>query len=56
MGRLGRFVGYIKGMEEERHLIYQKPIELRALSYVDSNFATDKEERRSVSGDIHTIT
>jgi hypothetical protein len=52
---LGRFVGYLKGMEDRIHLIYQKPIELRALSYVDSNYATDKEDRRSVSGGIHTV-
>jgi hypothetical protein len=43
-------------MEDETHLRYQKPIELRALSYVDSNYATDKEDRRSVSGGIHTVS
>jgi hypothetical protein len=42
-------VGYIKGMEEEIHLINQKPIELKALSNVDSNYSTDKEDRRGVS-------
>lgn len=52
---LARFVGYLKGIEPEICLIYRKPIELRALSYVDSNYATDKEDRRSVSGGIHTV-
>jgi hypothetical protein len=53
---LGRFVGYIKVIEKGIHLIYEKPIELRALSYVlDSNYATDKEDRRSVSGGIRTM-
>jgi hypothetical protein len=52
---LGRFVGYLKGIEPDIHLIYRKPMELRALSYVDSNYATDKEDRRSVSGGVHTV-
>jgi hypothetical protein len=52
---LGRYVGYLKSMESEIRLTYRKPKELRALSYVDSNYATDKEDRRSVSGGIHTV-
>jgi hypothetical protein len=35
-------------MEEEIRLTYQKPKELRALSSVDSNYATNKEDRQSV--------
>jgi hypothetical protein len=53
--KLGKYVGYLKSMEEEIRLTHQKPKELRAISYVDSNYATDKEVRRSVSGGIHTV-
>jgi hypothetical protein len=35
---LGRFVGYLKGIEPDIQLIYHKLIELRALAYVDSNY------------------
>jgi hypothetical protein len=52
---LGRFVGYLKRHQEEVKLTYRKPKDLRVLSNVDSNYATDKETRRSVSGAIHTI-
>jgi hypothetical protein len=52
---LGRFVGYLKGIEPDIHLIYHKPIKLRALLYVNSNYATDKEDRRSVSGGVHAV-
>jgi hypothetical protein len=52
---LARYIGYLKVMESEIRLIYRKPKEMRALSYVDSNYATDKEDRRSVSGGIHTV-
>jgi hypothetical protein len=52
---MGIFVGHLKGIKPEIYLIYHKPIKLRALSYVDSNYAMDKEDRRSVSGKIHII-
>lgn len=52
---LGRYVGYLKGTELDIQLTYQKPKELRALPYVDSNYAKDKEDRRSASGGIYTI-
>jgi hypothetical protein len=45
----------MKANELEIQLIYRKPIKLRVLSYVDSNYAMDKEDRRSVSGGIHTV-
>jgi hypothetical protein len=51
---LARYIGYLKAMEEEIRITYRKPKELRALSFVDSNYTTDKEDRRSVSGGIHT--
>jgi hypothetical protein len=52
---LGRFVGYLKRHRELVKLTYRKPMDLRVLSNVDSNYATEKETRRSVSGAIHTI-
>jgi hypothetical protein len=52
---LGRFVGYLKRHQQDVKLTYRKPKDLRVLSNVDSNYATDKETRRSVSGAIHTI-
>jgi hypothetical protein len=52
---LGSFVGYLKGIEPDIQLICRKPVKLRALSYVDSNYATDKEVQRSISGRIHTL-
>jgi hypothetical protein len=45
---LARYVKYLKGIKKEIE-------RTRALSYVDSNYAKDKEERRSVSGGIHTV-
>jgi hypothetical protein len=53
--KLGKYVGYLKSIKAEIKLTYRKPKESRALSYVDSNYATDKEDRRSVSGGIHTV-
>ena len=52
---LGRFVGYLKQNKDEVRLTLRKPIELRPVSNVDSDYATDKETRRSVSGAIHTM-
>jgi hypothetical protein len=51
----GKYVGYLKSMEEEIKLTYRKPKVVRALSYVDSHYATDEEDRRSESGGIHTV-
>ncbi len=52
---LGRFIGYLKLYEKDVKVTYRKPKELRVLSYVDSNYATNKDDRRSVSGAIHTL-
>ena len=52
---LEKFVGYLKKNEEDIRLTYRKPKELRMVSSVDSNYATDKETRRSVSGNLHTM-
>jgi hypothetical protein len=54
---LERYIGYLKSMEAEAEirLTYWKPKEIRALVNVDSNYATDKEDRRSTNGGIHTV-
>jgi hypothetical protein len=52
---LDRFVGHLKVIEGDIKLTYRKPRELRPVSIVDSNYATDKTDRRSVSGNIHTL-
>ena len=36
-------------------MTYRKPRELRPLTIVDSNYATDKTDRRSVSGNLDTL-
>ena len=45
----------MKTNEEDIKLTYRKPKELRMVSSVDSNYATDTETRRSVSGNLHTM-
>ncbi len=50
-----KFAGYLKDNEDEIKLTYRKPKELRMVSCVDSNYATDKEDRKSVSGGMHTM-
>jgi hypothetical protein len=52
---LERFVGYLKENEDDIKLTYRKPKELRIVSSVDSNYATDKGDRRSISGGLHTL-
>ena len=52
---VGRFVGYLKHLGKDIKLTYRKPKEMRVMSVVDSNYATDKDTRRSVSGGIHTL-
>jgi hypothetical protein len=49
-----RFVGYMKGNIDEIKLTYRKPREMRVMAMVDSNYATNKDDRRSVSGAIYT--
>jgi hypothetical protein len=51
---LGKVVGYLKFMEKDIKLIFRKPIELRPGGEADSNWATDKTDRKSVSGGIVT--
>ena len=51
---MGRMISYI-GKEKVVELHLMKPRDLKIYSYVDSNFATNKETRKSVSGYIVTI-
>jgi hypothetical protein len=50
-----KFAGYLKSKEDDIKLTCRKPKELRMVSSVDSNYATDKENRRSASGNLHTM-
>ena len=50
-----RYVGYLKRNRNEIKLTYRKPREIRALATVDSNYATNKEDRRSITGAIFTV-
>jgi hypothetical protein len=44
-----------KTNKDEVKLTYRKPRELRPVSIVDSNYATDMTGRCSVSGNVHTL-
>jgi hypothetical protein len=52
---LAWYVGYWKKNKDIVKLTYRKPKDLQVLSNVDSNYATDKETRKSDSGAIHTM-
>jgi hypothetical protein len=52
---LERFVGYLKGNETNIKITYRKPRELRPIAMVDSNYATNTDDRRSVTGAIFTV-
>jgi hypothetical protein len=52
---LERFVGYLKGNQESIKITYRKPRELRPMAMVDSNYATNLDDRRSVTGAIFTV-
>ena len=51
---MDRMIGYLKS-KKEHVLYYRKPSELRIIAYVDSNFATNLDTRRSVTGTIMTL-
>jgi hypothetical protein len=51
---LDRLVGYIKAKKFDG-LTYRKPKELRAISFVDSDYAKNTDNRKSISSGLHTI-
>ena len=52
---LERAIGYLKFKNTELRFTYRKPKELRVVSCVDSNYAANRDDRRSVSGWITTV-
>jgi hypothetical protein len=52
---LERFVGYLKANKKSIKITYREPIELRPMAMVDSNYATNLDDRRSVTGAIFTV-
>jgi hypothetical protein len=52
---LERFVGYLKANKDKIKLTFRKPKAMRVVSNVDSNYATNKDDRKSVSGALHTL-
>ena len=51
---LRRLIGYLKG-KYTKHIVITKPKVLRAVVFCDSNYATYKETRNSVSGLFATL-
>jgi hypothetical protein len=51
---LERVVGYLSN-KDNQHIIFKAPRTLQSISYVDSNYAQDAEDRRSISGRVNTI-
>ena len=49
-----RMAGYLKG-RKNKYLTFRAPSVLTPISYCDSNYATDPDDRKSISGMIHTI-
>jgi hypothetical protein len=52
---LERSVGCSKENKDDIKLACRKPKELRIVSSVNSNYAMDKGDRRSMSGELHTL-
>ena len=52
--KLGHLIGYLKGKETEG-IVIRNPKVLKAVIYFDSNYATDKETRNSVSSFVTTL-
>ena len=49
-----RMVGYLK-TKSEHAIIMRKPRELRPIGHADSNYATNSDDRKSISGHVHTV-
>jgi len=52
---LGRVVGYLKSHKEEILVTFRKPKELRVTGNVDTNYATNADDRKSITGMYHTL-
>ena len=51
---LGRLIGYLKG-KETKGIIIRNPKVMKLVIFCDSNYATDKDTRKSVSGLVATL-
>ena len=51
---LGRLIGYIKG-NDTKGIAIRKPKVIKAVMLYESNYATDKEKRNSVSSLVDTL-
>ena len=51
---LGHLIGYLKG-KETKGIIVRNPKVMKAVIFYDSNYATDKKARNSVSGLVATL-
>ena len=52
---LDRVVGFLKHHKNDVYLVYRKPKDLRVAGNVDTNYATNPDDRRSVTGAFHTL-
>jgi hypothetical protein len=47
---LEKLVGYLKYIQDDIKITYRKPKELWVINYVDSNFSSNKDDRKSITG------
>lgn len=52
---LERMIGYIMVNKDNIKITYRKPKELRPAGMLDSNHATNKDDRRSISGALFMV-
>ncbi len=52
---LARFIGYLKKNRKDIKLTYRKPKDMRVGVMADSNYATNEDDRKSVSGGLQTL-
>ena len=51
---LDRIIGYVSN-KKNNQIIYNSPKEMVSISYSDSNYASDTDDRKSISGIVNTI-